>query len=142
VIRVPSTTVTTLTSIAGLHVAWAHGASFPFSDRERLHDAVLGGPSNRPSPTQCYAVAVALTAGAVAVQRAASGRGRWSQLGAAGVASVLAARACTGFAGWTHHIVPGATSTTFRRLDRRVYAPLCLGLAAGAARAVVSPGHQ
>jgi hypothetical protein len=137
--RAEQVTVTTLVSIAGLHVAWAHGASFPFRDRAGLHDAVLGGPDNRPSPAQCYAVASALATGALAVQRAASGRDRWSRLGAAGVASVLAARAGLGFAGSTHRLVPGATSSTFRRLDRRAYAPLCLALAAGAASAARTP---
>ena len=54
------------------------------------------------------------------------------RLGVTGVAAVLADRAGLGFAGRTDLASPGSVSTRFRRLDRRVYSPLCLALAAGA----------
>ncbi len=125
----------TLALIAGLHVAWAHGSSVPFRDRASLHDAVLGGPANRPSSVACYTVAVTLAASSTAVLRASASHDRPSRLIAQGVALTLAARAIIGFAGMTERYMPGATSNTFRRLDRRIYSPLCMTLAIGAALA-------
>ena len=61
---------------------------------------------------------------------------RLRRAGAAGVVAVLATRGALGLAGRTDLAVPTATSPRFRRLDRRVYAPLCLALAAAAAPAV------
>jgi Protein of unknown function (DUF3995) len=124
-------TASTLLAIAGLHVAWGRGSSFPFADRERLGDSVAGRAST-PPPSACFAVAGALTVAAALVTDV-PGLPRWTQrLGVTGVAAVLAARAALGFSGRTDAVSPGSVSTRFRRLDRRVFSPLCLALAAGA----------
>jgi uncharacterized protein DUF3995 len=122
---------TSLLAIAGLHVNWAGGSTWPLPDREALADEVAGRPdSPPPSPAACLAVAGLLTAAAALV----SGRPRsapgLSRLGAAGVVATLATRGGLGMAGRTDMLVPGSASERFRDRDRRVYAPLCLTLAA------------
>src|ERR1017187_5809147 len=60
-------TAGTLFGVAALHAAWGGGKSFPFRDRERLADAIVGTAAVPPAPA-CYAVAGALTAAAALVQ--------------------------------------------------------------------------
>ena len=48
-----------------------------------------------------------------------------------GVASVLGLRGALGLMGKTEVLAPGCNSERFVRLDRRIYAPLCLGLSVG-----------
>jgi len=124
-------TAVTLFALAGLHVAWGRGSSFPFSDPDDLGDAVIGRTSV-PSPAACFAVAGALTiAGALVADVPRLPRGV-QHLGVTGVGLVLATRAGLGFSGRTDAVSRGSVSTRFRRLDRRLYSPLCLALAAGA----------
>jgi hypothetical protein len=123
-----------LAGVAGLHVAWGLGSSFPCADREDLADAVIGR-STVPGPLACSGVAAALLLAASAVED----RPRWPpplrRLALVGASGVLGLRGALGLAGRTSAIAPGSVGPRFRRLDRRFYAPLCLGLAAGAVRA-------
>jgi hypothetical protein len=128
---VRASTAGALGALAALHVAWGRGSSFPFRGVDELSDAVAGRQAV-PPPGACYAVAgaLALAAGLVAdVPRLPRGI---QHLGVAGVAVVLATRGVLGVAGRTDIVSPGSTSARFRRVDRRMYAPLCLALAAGA----------
>jgi Protein of unknown function (DUF3995) len=131
-------TAASLLAIAGLHVGWGRGSSFPFATREELADIVVGGPSE-PSPRACYAVAGLLTAASALVAGAPGIPRRLRRPGVAMVTSVLAVRSAAGFTGRTDLLVPWTTSPRFRRADRRVLAPLCLLLAAGAATALRRP---
>lgn len=120
-----------LLAIAGLHVNWATGSTWPLPDRQALADEVAGRThADPPSAGACLAVAGLLTVAAGFV----SGRPRrapgLSRLGAAGVVATLATRGGFGMAGRTDALVPGSTSERFRERDRRVYSPLCLALAA------------
>jgi hypothetical protein len=124
-------TAASLLGLAGLHVAWGTGSSFPLPDRDALADAVVGRRSV-PPPTACFAVASALTVAAALVADVPGLPRGVQRLGVAGVALVLATRAGLGFAGRTDVASPRSVSTRFRRLDRRIYSPLCLALAAGA----------
>jgi hypothetical protein len=123
-----------LAGVAGLHVAWGLGSAFPWADRQDLADAVVGRGSV-PGPLPCAGVAAALLLAASAVEDWP----RWSpprrRLALAGVSGVLGLRGALGLAGKTSVIAPGSDGPRFRRLDRRFYAPLCLGLAVGAFRA-------
>ena len=121
----------TLLGIAGVHVAWGRGSSFPFATVEEMHDAVIGRPVS-PSPASCYAVAGLLTVAAAATVGLPSRRSRLRRLAVLGAATVLATRAGFGFSGRTDALVRGSASPRFRRLDRRVYSPLCLALSMGA----------
>ena len=126
------TTASVLAGIGALHVAWGFGSSFPFRDRAALADTVVG---NDAVPGRGASLAVAgllgLAAGLVADVLPVAPTFR--RIGVLGVAGVLATRAAFGFAGSTARLVPGSDSSRFMTADRRVFAPLCAALAAGAA---------
>lgn len=118
-----------LTALGGLHVAWGRGSTFPASARSGLADAVAGSDAV-PGPAACFAVAGALFGAATVVAGAAHTRAPVLRAGAAVVASAFATRALMGITGATVLVAPGGTtSERFRRLDRLVYAPLCVGIA-------------
>jgi hypothetical protein len=106
-----------LLAIGGLHVAWGLATSWPRIDRE---------PAD---PAAYFAVAglLGVGAGLVAGPRRAPRLGR---LGARTVSGVLATRGAFGMAGRTDLLASGASPERFRRMDRRVYSPVCLTLAA------------
>jgi hypothetical protein len=124
-----------LAAMAGLHIAWGFGSSVPFSSRRELADAVVGR-STVPPPASCHGVATALLVAGGLAANLPVGPAGLRRLGRMGVVSVLTARGLLGLAGRTDLVSPGSDSPRFRRLDRRVYAPLCLLLAAGVATAV------
>ncbi|WP_205354091.1 DUF3995 domain-containing protein [Embleya scabrispora] len=132
--------VGSLTALAGLHVAWGLGSSWPLPDRESLSDAVVG-QSSVPGPVACFVVAGALGTAALLVAGRPRSRPAVARLGAFGVAGVLGLRGVLGLAGRTDLASPGSSSARFRRLDRVAYSPLCLALAAGSAVAAGGSGR-
>jgi Protein of unknown function (DUF3995) len=124
-------TASVLAGFAGLHVAWGLGSAFPFASREELTDAV-SGTATAPSPAASFAVAGALATGSLLVAGPPALPSRVRRSGLLAMSSVLALRAGLGWAGHTDKISPGSSSPAFRRLDRRVYSPICAGLATGA----------
>jgi len=132
-------TAGTLLGIATLHVAWGAGAAFPFTDRDDLADAVIGTTAVPPARV-CYAVAGALTAAAALVLGVPARLPALRRVGLLGVACVLGGRGVLGLAGKTDLVSPASSSPRFRRLDRRLYSPLCLALAQGAWSAASAPG--
>jgi hypothetical protein len=123
-------TAGTLGVLAGLHLAWACGSSFPFASREELADAVVGARAVPPAAA-CCAVAGALTGGALLVGSAGVLPSRLRRAGLVAMAGVLGLRGAAGLSGRTDRLSPGSNSERFVRLDRRLYSPLCLALAAG-----------
>ena len=109
---------TGLCAISALHVAWGLGASWPRIDREPA------------GPIACFAVAGLLGVGAGLVAGRPRRAPRLSRLGARTVAGVLATRGAFGMAGRTDLLASGASSARFRSMDRRVYSPVGLALAA------------
>lgn len=132
-----------LLALAGLHAAWGAGAAWPFRDRAALADAVVGAP-DVPGPAACLAVSGALAAAGALVGGFPARRPALRRLGVAGVTAVLAGRGALGLAGRTRLISPASASPRFTRLDRRVYSPLCLALAALAAQSALpaAPGRR
>ena len=61
-----TTSATTRCRLAGLHVLWGLGSTFPFADRDGLNNSVVGRTST-PPPSACFAVAGALTTAACLV---------------------------------------------------------------------------
>jgi hypothetical protein len=118
-----------LASIAALHVLWATGSHWPSTNAGDAADSISGRATS-PGPAACLAVAGLLSVAAALV----AGRPRRfpaaQRLGSAGVIGVLTLRGSLGLAGRTDLVSPGSTSARFRSLDRRVYSPLCLSLAA------------
>ena len=128
-------TAAVLLVIAGLHVTWGLGSSFPFRSREQLADAVVGRTEVPPFGA-CVAVASVLALGAVLVAGVVPLPGRLRTVALRTVATVLATRGLAGALGRTAALSPGSESSTFQRLDKRIYAPLCLWLAAGVRRSI------
>ena len=98
--------------------------------REALAESVVG-TSAVPPPADCYAVAGCLLLGAGLARNTPTIPARIRRAGLFTMATVLAFRAALGWAGRTDLVSPGSMSSRFRRLDRRIYAPLCAMLAAG-----------
>ena len=125
-------TVTTLAGIAALHALWGSGSTLPFAGREQFNDTVIGGRAT-PSPAACYGVAGLLAAASALVGGLPRPESRLRRAGVCTVAAVLGARAALGFSGRTELVSRGSSSEHFREIDRRIYSPLCLALAIGAA---------
>ena len=125
-------TTATLLAIGGLHAMWGRGSTFPFTNRDELNDTVIGRAAT-PSPAACYGVAGLLTAASALVVGVPSRESWLRRAGVCTVAAALGTRAALGFAGKTDLVSPGSASPRFRRMDQRVYSPLCLALAIGAA---------
>jgi hypothetical protein len=125
-------TATTLLAIGGLHAAWGTGSTFPFRTRDELNDTVIGRRAT-PSPVACYGVAGLLTAASALVAGSPANDSRIRRAGVRTVAAVLGTRAALGFARKTDLVSPGSVSPRFRQMDKRVFSPLCLVLAIGAA---------
>jgi Protein of unknown function (DUF3995) len=126
-----------LGGLAALHALWATGSPWPLADRAALADAVAGR-RRFPSTAACLSVAGLLATAAGVVAGRPRGLPRLRRAGAAGVTAALAVRGALGLAGRTDLISPGATSARFRSLDRRLYSPCCLALAALSAPAASS----
>ena len=143
------TASTALFGLAGLHAAWGVGSAWPAADRRALAGAVIGvrpgpdaGPqdSGMPGAGACFAVSGALAAaGALVAGWPARRWPRLHRLGTCGVVGVLASRGTLGLTGQTRLVSPVSESERFRRLDRRIYSPACLALAALSMLAL--PGH-
>ena len=121
-------TVATLLATGGLHVAWGRGSTFPFTTSAALTDNVVGA-SRVPSRRACYTVAAGL--GGAAVLVSIPDRGLTHRRLVGSLAVLFAIRAFFGFGGRTDLLVAGSTSTAFRRNDRWVFSPVCIGLALG-----------
>jgi hypothetical protein len=124
----------TLLALAGLHVAWGCGSAFPFKSGQDLAEAVVGG-QEVPPPTACFAVAAALLLGGVLVHDVPHTPDALRRTGLLAMAGVFGTRAALGWAGKTDLVSPGSNSARFRRLDKRMYSPLCAALAAGSVSA-------
>lgn len=128
-------TATVLLAIAALHVAWGLGASFPFADRDLLADSVVG-TDTMPSSRACLSVASLLVLAAALVARFVPLPRRLRAMALRVVTAVLVTRGVAGATGRTSTISPGSDSPAFQRLDKRLYSPLCLWLAAGVRRSI------
>jgi hypothetical protein len=119
-----------LAALSALHVAWGLGSSVPFRSRGELADAVVG-TTTVPPPLSCFAVAGALAAGAALASGVAPVPPAWRRLMLRVMAGVLGLRGGLGLFGKTDLVSPGSNSERFLRLDRRLYAPLCMALSLG-----------
>jgi hypothetical protein len=128
-------TAAALAGIAVLHVAWGRGSTFPFASRKQLNDTVIGRQAT-PSPVACYGVAGLLAAASALVAGLPARHSLLRRAGVCTVTGALGARAALGFAGKTDVVSPGSVSDHFRQMDRRVFSPLCLALAIGAAKSL------
>ena len=119
-----------LAALAVLHLAWGLGSAFPFRSRRELAEAVVGS-SRVPPPAACFAVAGALATGTALVANLLPLPPPVRRASLFGMAAVFGVRSALGFSGMTALISPGSDSKKFIDLDRRVFAPICLGLSFG-----------
>lgn len=124
-----------LLAVAGVHVYWGMGGAWPAKRREDLAPMVVGSPPGvaMPSTAMTLGVAAFLLCAAL-LPLIASGLlpsplpMTASRAATIALASVLLAR---GLFGFIHHKVrPASVQVLFDRLNRRLYSPLCLALAA------------
>jgi Protein of unknown function (DUF3995) len=111
-----------LAGLAGLHVAWALGSSWPLPDKATLSDAVIGH-DKFPPPAACLAVAGALAAASSFVAGGPARAERAQRAGTVVVVTVLSLRGALGLAGLTRLVSPRSSSPRFRGLDRRSTRP-------------------
>ena len=119
-----------LAALAALHLAWGWGSAFPFRTRDELAEAVVGS-ARVPPPPACFAVAGVLATGAALVTEVVPLPARVHRASLLGMATVFGVRSALGFSGRTALLSPGSDSERFVRLDRSVYAPICLALSIG-----------
>ena len=79
----------------------------------------------------CFTVAGALATGAVLVANVIPVPPPMRRFFLCGMGTLFGFRSALGFLGKTALVSPGSDSERFVRLDRRLYAPICLALAIG-----------
>jgi len=126
---------TVLVGLGALHAGWALGSTWPARSEQELASCMLSDEElhrlggRLPSAPLTALVALSLVGAAGLVRATASGPGSQPLRRAAwAVAAVFAARA---FAYLPAHLA--GREDRYHRLDRTLYAPLCLALAAGTA---------
>lgn len=127
-----------LAAIAVLHLYWGLGGFWPGHDEASLVDMVIGMPAGTPIPPlwACAVVALCLlvpAGGGLILSGALPNffpRGlRWAPAAALWASAfVFLAR---GASTYVSPLAESARGTAFYELDRILYAPLCLALAAG-----------
>ena len=120
---------------SAVHAAWGLRIQIPGVDGPALAEAVAG-VGEMPGPVACFAVAGALASAAALVAGVPPLPSRLVLAGRAGVVIGVGGRGLLGIIGRTDLVAPGEVTERFRRWDRRLYTPLCLGLAAGTVRAL------
>lgn len=122
-----------LLTLAGMHVNWALGGHWPMSDGNQLYERVTGPGMSTPGPVETLAIAALLAVAAGLVAVSAFDVATWISWGATAlVGMTLALRGVGGL------VVSGLLrrDSTFARLDRRYFSPMCLVLAVGTAVAL------
>ncbi len=119
-----------LVLLAGVHGYWACGGAWPARTPAELGPMVVGTRPGAamPGPLACVLVIGALATGAGLVAWAGLGGGWLARLGSAGVGVVLGLRGLLGFV--DGRVRPATRGQPFYALNRRIYSPLCLLLAA------------
>lgn len=122
-----------LVAIAVLHAAWGFGLRWPRRDEQALAALVVGYNRDRmPPPRQCFIAAGAIfAAGMVVALVAGSFRlpiaPALVTLAGLGVTAVFAGRGVAGYLPAWRARFP---RQPFATLDRQIYSPLCLAIAA------------
>ena len=130
------TTAALLAGLAILHVAWARGSTWPFTDKAGFVRSVIGSdnPARSPGASATLSVAALLAISAVGVvARPRAIRPATilaSDLITLVTAAVLALRGSGGLVGSATGLF--GTTAEFRLNDLQIYSPLCIVLALGA----------
>jgi len=126
----PHVSAAAFAGISAIHVLWATGATWPVRDSAAFADTLAGQDADAaPGPLACLGAAAGFATAAAVLAGFPRRRPRARRAAATGVVAVLTVRGAFGLAGRTDLLVPGSTSSRFRSLDRRFYAPLCVTMA-------------
>ncbi|WP_438037461.1 DUF3995 domain-containing protein [Sorangium sp. So ce128] len=126
--------------LAAIHVYWGLGGAWPGDARHEKVEMVVGLPKGSPFPSlgACLVVACLLASSAALVLAQRYGGGgspTLLRLGAWAVALVLGARGVGGYL--EARLRPDTRALPYHRLNRLVYSPLSLTLAAAVAGATL-----
>jgi hypothetical protein len=128
-----------LVALAILHVYWGLGGLWPARTRAELGPMVVGTPPSTAMPNllACLIIAGLLVTAALLVAMAGFlPEPSWVwRVGSIGVGVVLAVRGLGGYA--DGRLRPQTRATPFYSLNRTIYSPLCLILAASIALALI-----
>lgn len=124
--------VACLLGLAVLHLYWARGGTWPGRTSAELVSMVVGSSPGvaMPGPLACSVVAVLLASAAVLIAGVGvfeASAWPW-RVGSLGVASVLGLRGLGGYL--DARLRPETHGQPYEALNRRLYSPLCLVLAA------------
>ncbi|MBO6724989.1 MAG: DUF3995 domain-containing protein [Rhizobiaceae bacterium] len=123
-----------LTVLAGIHVYWAAGGTWPGTDEASCARAIAGfrGIDRMPPPAASLAVAALLLIAALLALFLASGTNALPAglmlLAGTGASFVFVARGIAGYLPVWRRLTP---EMPFARNDTRYFSPLCLALGAG-----------
>ncbi len=126
-----------LAAAAAIHAAWGLGMKWPGTDSVSLARMVTGG-STFPSAADCFTVTAILTIATALVAARTHPDSRLGKLipapfpglGVAVVGTALGLRAAVGWVGSSANL--SASTPEFRRLDLRLFSPICTAFALGA----------
>ena len=124
----------TLTVLAGIHVYWATGGTWPGTDEASCSRAIAGfkGIDRMPPPAASLAVAALLFIAALLALFLASGTNALPAglllLAGTSASFVFVARGIAGYLPAWRRLTP---EMPFARNDTRYFSPLCLALGAG-----------
>lgn len=123
-----------LVLIGGVHLLWGLRIWWPMGDEARLVAVAFGAKNatQMPSAAACYGVVALMALGAIWVLMLAG----WVvvlpawlvTVGGVGMGAVFVARGAAAYTAAFARITP---QPAFRRMDRRIYGPLCLVLGIG-----------
>ncbi|WP_026555588.1 DUF3995 domain-containing protein [Arthrobacter sp. 35W] len=119
---------TAFAASAVVHTMWGLGSAWPMRTRAELADAVVGS-NTVPDARACFAVA-GLSVAAAALAAGVGGSGRAAQAARFVLGAGILARGTAGGRPATKVLGLPEPSARFVRLDKTLYRPLCLGVAA------------
>lgn len=121
--------------VSAFHLIWAAGFAWPCPDRQTLMRTVVGNPDLRAFPSAGLTLAAALAIAAAGLFALFAGgifslaQPRWMLSGGLAVlAMIFLAR---GLSSYTIMRVWSRPCEPFATLDRRYFAPLCIGVGTG-----------
>jgi hypothetical protein len=122
-----------LAAIAGLHLYWGLGGVWPGHDSNSLRETVVGtarGPMPGFAPSAAVAGALFAAAAIVYARHSVLMSGPLSWLVFAGYAVLIVVFAARGLAAYISPVFEYARGRPFFELNLKLYAPLCLLIAA------------
>lgn len=130
---VPATLIFILVALAALHLYWGFGGFWPGTDANSLRETVVGtarGPMYGLAASAMVAGALGAAAALVAMRHTIGTTGLLRLVVFAGYCVMILVFAARGLAPYVSPVFEYARGRPFFDLNLRLYAPLCLAIAA------------